>query len=231
MHFKRQTAVLISGGLDSAILVSRLLTKKLVVQPVYFQSGHVWEKAELYWLKRFLKSIRTHCLKPLEVLSCSTDDLYKTHWSMTGKKIPGAKSSDLKVYLPGKNLLLITKAAVYCSLNKISVLALGPLGTNPFPDARASFFKNLERVCSEGLNFKLRIRTPFLERNKNEVVKLGKKLPLHLTFSCLNPHPPLSPGKKDGVREYIHCGQCNKCAERKKAFRNARIPDLTPYAH
>jgi 7-cyano-7-deazaguanine synthase len=42
-------------------------------------------------------------------------------------------------------------------------------------------------------------------------------LPLHLTFSCINPI------------EDRHCGNCNKCAERKNGFAAAGIPDLTAY--
>lgn len=225
MKSPAKVGLLMSGGLDSAILAS-WLQKKNIVQPIYCQSGHVWEKAELYWLKRFLNTIRNRRLEPLKILSCPTADLYRTHWSITGEKIPAAKSGDLKVYLPGKNLLLITKAAVYCSLNQIHTLALGPLKTNPFPDAKASFFRNLENVCSAALNFKFKIKTPFLNRTKQEVMALGKNLPLHLTFSCLNPHNPQASYSRAPYRlsarrtpaEFIHCGKCNKCAERKKAF-------------
>lgn len=211
-------ALLVSGGLDSAILTGRLLRKKIRVQPIYLRSGHVWEQAELYWLKRYLKALPDKHLKPLVCLSLSTDDLYDGHWSLTGKKTPAARSDDREVYLPGKNLLLIAKASVYCSLNKIKTLALAPLKTNPFPDAKLSFFKRLEKVCSEALDFKLSIQTPFLKMDKSQVMKLGQNLPLHLTFSCLSPI------------KNIHCGVCNKCAERKKAFRNANIIDRTHYA-
>lgn len=223
-------AVLISGGLDSAILAGYLLKSHSVVQPIYLKSGHVWEHAELFWLKHYLKKMSSRRLGKLVILSFETKDLYDGHWSLTGKKTPNARSHDKKVYLPGKNLLLIAKASVYCSLNRIPTLALGPLKTNPFPDASASFFKSFEKVCSEGLNFKLKIKTPFLNWNKTQVMKLGQNLPLHLTFSCLNPPPPLSLRERDRMRGYFHCGNCNKCAERKKAFKNSGIPDLTRYA-
>ncbi len=214
----KEIAVLVSGGLDSAILTAHLLKTHSFVQPIYLKSGHVWEKTEFFWLKRYLKAIADQRLRQLVSLSFETRDLYEGHWSLTGKKTPDERSDDRKVYLPGKNLLLIAKASVYCSLNHISMLALGPLKTNPFPDAKSSFFKNLEKICSDGLNFKLKIKTPFLKKTKNEVMKLGKNLPLHLTFSCLSPI-----GNN-------HCGKCNKCAERKKAFREAKMEDRTKYA-
>ena len=211
-------ALLLSGGLDSTILTSLLLKSYSSIQPIYFESGHVWETTELFWLKRYLKAIHRVKLKPLVVLNLRTDDLYDGHWSLTGKKAPDAKSNDREVYLPGKNLLLIAKAAVYCSVHQIPTLALGPLKTNPFADAKPSFFKDLEKICGQALGFKFRIKTPFLNRTKNEVMKLGKGLPIHLTFSCLAP------------KKNLHCGQCNKCYERKKAFRHANITDPTHYA-
>lgn len=212
-------AVLTSGGMDSTILIAYLLKKGWLIQPTYIQNGHIWEKAELFWLKKFLKAIYHLRLKPLVVLSLPTWDLYQNHWSLTGKKTPGAKSHDKEVYLPGKNILLIAKASVFCALRKIPALALGPLKTNPFSDATPQFFKRMEQVCSKGLNYRLRIFTPFLKISKKEAMKLGKSLPLQLTFSCLAP------------KGFFHCGHCNKCMERKRTFRLANVIDRTHYAH
>ena len=219
MRTQKFAAVLTSGGLDSSILIHYLLNKKYTVQPIYIQNGHVWEKAELFWLKKFLKTIRNLRLKPLASLSLPTQDLYQAHWSLTGKNTPGAKSHDKEVYLPGKNIFLIAKASVFCALKKIPLLALGPLKTNPFSDASPSFFKNIGQTCSQGLNYKLKILTPFLNRSKKEVMRLGSHLPLEFTFSCLAP------------KGLLHCGKCNKCMERKRAFRNSKLIDKTRYVH
>lgn len=218
MPTTKKIAVLASGGLDSSILISELLKKRLFVQPIYIQNGHVWERAEFASLKKFLKAIRNPRLKPLAVLSLPVQDLYQNHWSITGEKTPGAKSHDEEVYLPGKNILLIAKASVFCALRKIPALALGPLKTNPFPDASSGFFKSMGQICSKGLNYKLKIQIPFLKLSKKEVMKRGRTLPLQLTFSCLAP------------KALFHCGRCNKCMERKKAFLQAGIKDRTRYA-
>jgi 7-cyano-7-deazaguanine synthase len=55
--------------------------------------------------------------------------------------------------------------------------------------------------------------------NKQQVMALGRGLPLELTFSCISPVG------------HLHCGRCNKCAERQAAFREANIEDRTVYAH
>ena len=63
----------------------------------------------------------------------------------------------------------------------------------------------------------LRLIRPFATLHKAEVLARGRRLPLHLTLSCIDP--------VDGR----HCGRCNKCAERTKGFRDAGICDLTAY--
>ena len=52
---------------------------------------------------------------------------------------------------------------------------------------------------------------------KEEVILKGKTLPLEFTFSCINP------------KGYEHCGDCNKCLERKKAFFTVGVFDKTKY--
>jgi 7-cyano-7-deazaguanine synthase len=69
-----------------------------------------------------------------------------------------------------------------------------------------------------GLGHKLEIISPFRHLTKAQVVRLGAELPLDWTFSCMAP------------RDGFHCGDCNKCVERKGAFAEARIDDPTPYA-
>ncbi len=215
---RKSVAVLISSGLDSAILLAQTLKTHTAVYPVYIAGGNFWEKAEENHLRIFLRKIQNKRLKPLTILSMPLKDIYKNHWSMTGKKSPSFRSPDKAVYLPGKNLLLIAKTAIFCTRKKIQNIALAPLKTNPFPDATRSFFDHYESVLSKGLNFRIKIATPFLLHTKKEVLKKGKGLPLKWTFSCIHP-----------VKNQ-HCGRCNKCAERKSAFRLVGVKDPTKYA-
>src|SRR5215475_2652565 len=129
--------VLVSGGLDSAILVSYLLDQRESVQPFYMNCGLSWQAAELAALRQYLAAISTDLLAPLVVLELTLADLYRGHWSLTGKQIPGAETPDEAVYLPGRNLLLAIKPALWCQMHGIGQLALGVLGSNPFDDATA----------------------------------------------------------------------------------------------
>jgi len=210
-------AVLISGGLDSAVLCVEMAREFSRVVPLYIRCGLLWENAELASLHRFFSQVKVAGLQPISVLDEPVADVYGTHWSTTGSNVPGSDTADEAVYLPGRNLLLTIKAALWCRLRQINILALGCLGSNPFPDSTPAFFQNLEGLLNEAIGGKLRLLRPFDRLHKTDVILRGKNLPLELTFSCINPV------------EGQHCGNCNKCAERQKGFRDAGLPDLTVY--
>jgi 7-cyano-7-deazaguanine synthase len=214
---KKSIGVLFSGGLDSGALIGSLLKKGFDVWPIYTQAGLPWEKIEFYWARKFLRSIRSPRLHPLRRVRLLLEQAYQNNWSLTGKT-PGFNSPDDEVFLPARNLLLITKAFLFLSWLDINTLAIATLEGNPFPDGKPSYFRMLEKVLSQSFARRIQIRTPFRNISKQEVIKRSPELPWHLTFSCISP---------EGTK---HCGRCNKCAERQRAFKQAGISDRTVYA-
>ena len=206
-----------SGGLDSCVLVSVLSSQAQSVHPVYIRSNLLWEAAELHWVQRFLAALASPQIHTLNILDLPVGDLYRQHWSLTGEDTPDHHSTDEEVYLPGRNLLLLSKAALFCALNQIPLLALGILGGNPFPDATKTFFDRYAALASDALNFRFKVLTPFSTLSKVQVISLGSSLPLSLSFSCIHPI---------GL---AHCGSCNKCAERRRSFEAAGVADITEY--
>jgi 7-cyano-7-deazaguanine synthase len=211
-------ALLFSGGLDSAILLGHLLRQDFRVQPIYVRAGLQWERDEFRAVNSFLAAMACERLAPLVTLEMPMADVYGAHWSTTGRDVPGAETEDDAVYLPGRNAILTVKAAVWCRLNGIGQLALAVLGTNPFGDASPEFFSHLEAALAQAIGGRMRIVRPFSEMVKAEVMELGRGLPLELTFSCIDP------------QKGLHCGRCNKCAERQEAFRSIEMDDPTTYA-
>lgn len=214
---EEKVLALVSGGIDSAVLVSELSAQYASVTPFYVRNGFTWEKTELYWLRRYLKEIASKTIAPLKVVDLPLRDVYPDHWSLTGKKIPSFDSEDAAVYLPGRNIILLSKAAVYAALQGVEFLASGILKGNPFPDSTPLFFRTMETALSEGLRTPLTVITPYAQLSKREVLERGRALPLSLTFSCISP------------KGTAHCGKCNKCAERMRAFRAAGLSDPTTY--
>jgi 7-cyano-7-deazaguanine synthase len=210
--------ILVSGGLDSCILVGDQLRRGRIVQPFYIRTWLAWQSAELPALEKYLAAIEGPLLRPLITLDLPLHDLYAGHWSLTGRDTPDAESPDEAVFLPGRNALLVIKAAIYCQLHGISQLALAPLGTSPFEDAGPQFFREFQAAMNRGVKNPVELLRPFSNADKRQVMELGANLPLHLTFSCIHP-----------IRG-LHCGQCNKCAERQHAFALVGREDPTPYA-
>jgi 7-cyano-7-deazaguanine synthase len=204
--------------LDSSILLGHLLGQGRRVQPFYVRSGLVWEAEEQQAIGRLLRALASPELAELVVLDLPLGDVYGDHWSLTGRGVPDLASADTAVYLPGRNALLLIKAALWCRLHGIEELALAVLAANPFADATPEFFAQFESALARATGGSVRFLRPLGSKSKRQVMELGRRVPLELTFSCIAP---------TGGR---HCGRCNKCAERKGAFALIAAEDPTVYA-
>lgn len=211
-------AVLASGGLDSSVMLGQIARRGRHVFPVYIRAGLRWEPDELKTLRRFVRALELENVEPVTMLRLPMADLAGDHWSMTGRKVPGYNAALSSNYILGRNLSLLSKAAIFCARNRIGEIAMAPLESNPFPDARPEFFRAFARAVELGVGIRLKIRTPFAGLSKAEVVRRGAGMPLELTVSCARP------------RGNVHCGACTKCAERVEGFLEAGVADPTLYA-
>ena len=223
------TAVLLSGGLDSAVLLADEAAQRGTrsVQPVYVSAGLAWEAAERAIIARLLATLPFAGLRPLASLSVDMRDVYAaSHWAVRGTP-PSYHTPDEDVYLPGRNIILLGKAGVFCAIAGLSRIVLGTLAHNPFPDATDEFRGALARALSLGLAHEIAIAAPFAGRSKAEVTRRGLELgiDLTLTLSCMSPIESRVPN-----HDPRHCGTCSKCRERHDAFLDLGITDPTEYA-
>jgi 7-cyano-7-deazaguanine synthase len=230
-------AVLCSAGLDSAVLLAheaRNSNGAGTVVPVYVRVGLAWEDAERATLERLLASpifgkkafagTDTSPVAPLVVLDLDMHDVYpRSHWAIRGVA-PAYDTPDEDVYIVGRNIVLLTKAAIACAYRGVGRIAIGPLAGNPFPDATPEFFAAMGRALSLGLAHGIAIEAPFASWEKPAVIARGLELqvPLERTLSCMSP--------VDNGGAWIHCGLCSKCRERRDAFAEAGVDDKTSYA-
>ena len=89
-----------------------------------------------------------------------------------------------------------------------------------YPDCRPEFYAAFQNVVDLGTKpeTNIRIETPVIEMKKSEIVRRGLELgaPLQLTWSCYQASD-------------IACGNCDSCALRLRAFREAGVADPIPY--
>jgi 7-cyano-7-deazaguanine synthase len=211
-------AILASGGLDSSVMLAVSARNGRAVYPIYIRAGLSWEPSEIASLRRFVRALRMENIEPLTILKLPMGDVSGDHWSVTGRKVPGYNATLASNYIPGRNLSLLSKTSIFCARERIGEIALAPLESNPFPDARPQFFRAFARAVDLGVGIKLKISTPFAGMTKAEVIRRGAGLPLELTVSCARPNGN------------VHCGDCTKCAERVEGFAEAAVDDLTIYA-
>jgi 7-cyano-7-deazaguanine synthase len=211
-------AILASGGLDSSVMLGALAESGREVFPIYIRAGLSWERSELPALKRFVRALHQPNIRSITVLNLPMRDLTRDHWTVTGRDVPDYDAPLASNYIQGRNLMLLAKAAIFCAQRQIGEIAMAPLESNPFPDARPEFFRAFSRTVELGMGLKLRVRVPFAGMTKAEVVQRGAAMPLELTLSCAHPNGDL------------HCGACTKCAERIEGFRAAGVSDPTRYA-
>ena len=211
------TAVLTSGGLDSAVLLAETAAGG-VAYPVYVEAGMVWEAAEKASLERFIAAAGSPNIRPVTYLSVPVAPLLGGHWSVTGQGIPDYDAPDEKMYIPGRNILLIGLTAVWCSTHDVNRVVIGSLGSNPFPDATPGFFSAFADALSAGLDHRIVVEAPFSGLHKEDLIRRYRHLPIHVTLTCADP---------DGD---VHCGACNKCYERQSAFAEAGMVDKSQYA-
>ncbi len=87
-----------------------------------------------------------------------------------------------------------------------------------YPDCRRVFYEAFEKAAQLGTEKPIEIKSPYSDVQKSGIILAALELgvPLEKTWSCYLNGP-------------IHCGVCESCNNRKKAFREAGVPDPTEY--
>jgi len=134
-----------------------------------------------------------------------------------------------QVWVPGRNVVFLSIAASFADSLKEPVDIL--FGANKeegetFPDNTIEFVEIMNLAFTLGCMNHIEIRAPFHNKMKDEIISFLKDngAPLDITSSCYNVK------KWDEKEEKpIHCGKCESCFRRKRAFSKAKIDDLTLY--
>ena len=217
--------VLLSGGLDS--LVAAALAREegfgLLALTIDYNQRH---RIELDAARRIAAELgaERHIVLPLDLTgfggSALTADI----------DVPktGVEEGIPVTYVPARNTIFLSLALGWAEAARARAMFIGvnALDYSGYPDCRPDFirgFENLAAVATkagvEGGEFS--VRAPLLHMSKAEIALEAARLGLDagMSWSCYDPAP--------GGR---HCGLCDSCRLRAKAFVEAGLPDPTVYA-
>ena len=125
-------------------------------------------------------------------------------------------------YVPFRNAHLLAAAVSWGEVNNARAIYIGAVAedSSGYPDCRPDFYDAFQNVIDTGTKPETRItiRTPVIAMRKSEIVRKGIEFgaPLHLTWSCYK-------------ESELACGNCDSCALRLRAFREAGATDPIPY--
>ena len=214
---------LVSGGMDSCVTVAIAQRENDELAFLHASYGQRTERRE----RQAFQDLADHYnIKSRLVISL--EQLAKIGGSsLTDNTIPVtapnlASASIPSSYVPFRNAHLLAAAVSWGEVMKASAIYIGAVAedSSGYPDCRPEFYDAFQSAIDAGTKPEthITIRTPVIYMKKSEIVQKGVALgaPLHLTWSCY----------QESERA---CGNCDSCALRLRAFREAGVPDPIAY--
>lgn len=195
-----KTVVLLSGGIDSSVLLRRLAAEGRELEPLFVDYG---QRAR--WQELEAARWQCHALR----LELKTLDM-----ATVGEAFRAGEARKHHVPIPHRNLVALALGVAWADKARAGSIALAVNrdDAGDYPSAGAPFLAAF-RAAAEALG-PLRLDTPLAGHSKIEVIRLGAGLRVDFahTYSCLLGHPR-------------QCGRCPQCRKRRAAFTAAGLTE------
>ena len=214
---------LVSGGMDSCVTAAIAHQENDELAFLHVSYGQRTQKRE----REAFEALADH-FKVKARLVISLEHLTQIGGSsLTDPNIP-VTTADISAagipssYVPFRNAHLLAAAVSWGEVIEASAIYIGAVAedSSGYPDCRPEFYEAFQRVLDIGTkpDTDIEIRTPVIAMRKSEIVQTGLALgaPLNLTWSCYR-------------ESELACGNCDSCALRLRAFREAGTRDPIPY--
>jgi len=216
MKEKEKVIIILSGGMDSATLLGKLISEDKEVHAITFDYSQRHKK-EIECAKELCTyyGIKNHEIVSFPTFggSALTDDIEvpEGHYSSENMKI---------TVVPMRNAIMLCLAASYAESNNINKIFYGAHAGDMavYWDCRVEFLDRMKDMLYENDLHDMTIVAPFLDLDKGDIACLGKSLdvPYRYTWTCYK-------GREKA------CGKCGSCQERKEAFEKAKLKDPIKY--
>lgn len=217
---KNQKALVVfSGGQDSTTCLAWAKSKFKEVHTITFDYGQR-HRIELEQAAKIAKQTATpHKIIHTNLFQELTESaLLNSQEELT----TGDKKNLPSSFVPGRNLIFLSLAAIYARQNNIDHLITGVCQTDysGYPDCRLPFIQSLEQSINLAMASQITIHTPLMDLTKAQTVELMQELgQLDLLKHSHTCYQGLRPA----------CGKCPACQLRLKGFQEANINDPLEY--
>ncbi len=216
MKLKEKCVAVLSGGPDSATVVYWAKKQGYVVHGLSFKYGQIAVK-EVEYARLIAQKIEVS-LKIIDLSSLK--EIFVGVTSLCDENIEMTPAFSQPIIVPFRNAIFLSIAVAYASSIGATKIFYGAQGSDQlfYPDCRKEFYKSFETTARLGTDKEITIEAPFSNVPKSAIIKVGAELgvPFDLTWSCYFNGPK-------------HCGKCESCMNRKKAFNEAQVHDPTEY--
>lgn len=215
--------ILMSGGIDSAVVLALALEKKFECLALSFDYGqrHRVELNSANAICEYYEVPQT--IIPIDPTPFARSSLLQMdvipHSGRSPKEI--SESGIPNTYVPARNTLFLSYSLGFAEINHADEIHFGMnlLDRTGYPDCRPEYLEAFQKVANlatkQSLESKgIQIIAPLINWNKARIIFEGMRLnvPLELTFSCYNP-----------TKAGLHCGKCDACILRNDGFQRCNI--------
>ena len=216
MNPTKKCVIVLSGGPDSATVAYWAKAQGYKIYPITFNYGQIAVK-ETQAAKKVAEKLGT-ATKIIDLSALK--EIFSGVTSLCNTDIPLTSEFSAPIIVPFRNAIFLSAAVAYAVAVGADKIFYGAQGSDePFyPDCRREFYEAFEKAARLGTCQEITIQAPYSGKRKSDLFKAGAKLgvPFELTWSCY----------RDGAK---HCGRCESCVNRKKAFQEADVADPTKY--
>lgn len=220
----KHAIVLLSGGLDSSVVLAQAIKNKRKCRAIAFDYGQR-HRLEL----RAAKALARYYQSEIEVIridpyAFASNALHTGVGLAKNRTAEGIADGGIpQTNVPGRNTLFLAYALGQALKHQAEEIYFGAnvMDALPYPDCRPEYVKAFQKVMNlAGSNKGPKIVTPLIELDKTEIILKSQELevPVELTLSCYDP-----------TARAEHCGACDACMLRKQGFKQAGISDPTIY--
>jgi 7-cyano-7-deazaguanine synthase len=208
--------VILSGGPDSVTSAYWAKKQQYDVYSLTFDYG---QKAKIE-IEKAVALAGTLRVKNKVIDLTSLTGIYEGVTSLIDRSITVTEEFTDPIIVPFRNGVFIAIAVAYADSIGASHIFYGAHASDEqfYPDCRREFYEAFEKAARLGTESDVQITAPYGNVPKSSIIKEAVKLgvPLEETWSCYLEGP-------------VHCGRCESCNNRKRAFIEAGIEDPTNY--